>query len=300
VWSVTALSAVSGTAVKAPDRGPSADSAFHAESRLVLVPVTVLDRRGATVTDLTQNDFTVAENGVRRDISCFSEDEASVSIGVVFDMSGSMISVLGEARDALRAVLGDANPDDEAFVDTVSTRPGTYAPFTRDIDSILRPFTLTNAGGSTALIDTIYTSVDRLRSGTHSRKALIVVSDGMDNHSRHARAELMARLMESDAQIYSIGLIDSSPAHGATELLERARGLSLLDDISSATGGIGFRVSVQREVARASATIGHALRTRYNIGYVPSPSHDGVWRRIDVRVARPGLRVYARRGYHPA
>jgi hypothetical protein len=106
--------------------------------------------------------------------------------------------------------------------------------------------------------------------------------------------------MESDAQIYSIGLIDSSPAHGAAEILEMARGLTLLDDISPATGGIGFRVSRQREVERASAMIGQALRTRYNIGYVPSPSRDGLWRRIDVRVGRPGLRVYARRGYHPA
>jgi Ca-activated chloride channel family protein len=252
------------------------------------------------VTDLTRNDFTLSENGIRRDISSFSEDEAPVSIGVVFDISGSMTVVLGEARDALRAVLGDANPGDEAFVDTVSTRPGVYAPFTRDVDSIPRPFSLTNAGGSTALIDTIYTSVERLRSGTHSRKALIVVSDGMDNHSRHTKAELMARLRECDAQIYSIGLIDSSPAHGAAELLERACGLSLLDDISSATGGIGFPVSAQREVVKASATIGQALRTRYNIGYVPSPSQDGLWRRIDVRVARPGMRVYARRGYHPA
>jgi Ca-activated chloride channel family protein len=276
------------------------DSAFHAESSLVLVPVTVLDRRGATVTDLTRSDFTVSENGIRRNISSFSEDEAPVSIGVVFDMSGSMTVVLGEARDALRAVLGDANPDDEAFVDTVSTRPGTYAPFTRDVDSILRPFTLTKAGGSTALIDTIYTSVDRLRSGTHSRKALIVVSDGMDNHSRHTKAELMARLMESEAQIYSIGLVDPSSPHGAAELLEKSRGLNLLDDISSVTGGIVFRVSAQLEVAKASATIGQALRTRYNIGYVPPPSHDGLWRRIDVRIARPGMRVYARRGYHPA
>jgi Ca-activated chloride channel family protein len=297
---VAAFLAVSATAVKTPARSPSADSAFHAESSLVLVPVTVLDRRGATVTDLTRNDFTVSENGIRRDISSFSEDEAPVSIGVVFDMSGSMTGVLGEARDALRAVLADANSDDEAFVDTVSTRPGTYAPFTRDVESILRPFTLTKAGGSTALIDTIYTSLERLRSGNHSIKALIVVSDGMDNHSRHTKAELMGRLMESDAQIYSISLIDSSPAHGAAEMLEAARGLTLLDDLCSATGGIGFRVSTQREVARASVTIGQVLRTRYNIGYVPAPSHDGLWRRIEVRVARPGMRVYARRGYHPA
>jgi Ca-activated chloride channel family protein len=264
------------------------------------VPVTVLDRRGATVTNLTRNDFTVSENGIRRDIFSFSEDEAPVSIGVVFDLSGSMTGVLGEARDALRIVLGDVNADDEAFVDTVSTRPGTYAPFTRDVESILRPFTLTKAGGSTALIDTIYTSVDRLRSGTHSRKALIVVSDGMDNHSRHTKAELMTRLMECDAQIYSIGLIDSSSPHGTGELIEKSRGLNLLDDISSATGGIVFRVSAQREVAKASATIRQALRTRYNIGYVPAPSYDGLWRRIEVRVARPGMRVYARRGYHPA
>jgi Ca-activated chloride channel family protein len=251
------------------------------------------------VTGLTRDDFSIRENGLSRDIYSFSEDDAPVSIGVVFDMSGSMGVVLEEARAALKAVLAAANPGDEAFIDTVSTRPGAYAPLTRDLESILRPFTLTRAAGSTALIDTIYSSVERLRSGVHSRKALIVVSDGMDNHSRHTKSELMALLMESDAQVYAIGFVDPSPGHGAAETMEKNRGISLLGDTCSNTGGILFRVRTNREITEASAGIGQALRTRYNIGYVPAPSQDGLWRRINVRVGRPGMRVYTRRGYHP-
>jgi Ca-activated chloride channel family protein len=164
----------------------SADSAdFHADSKLVLVPVTVLDRRGATVNGLAKGAFMVTENGVRQTVGSFSEEDAPVSIGVVLDLSGSMRAVLGPAKDSLRALLSDANPADEVFLNTVSTRPAVTSGFTRDFGEVLNRVVFESAGGSTALFDTAWNSVKELRSGVHPRKALLVISDGMDNNSRH-------------------------------------------------------------------------------------------------------------------
>jgi len=126
-------------------------SAFRADSALVLVPVTVLDRRGAIVNGLAGDAFTVTEDGVPRPIQSFSEDDAPVSIGIVLDLSGSMKAVLGPAKESLRALLKDANPADEAFLNAVSTRPRAYLGFTRDFDDIVNRAAFENAGGDTAL-----------------------------------------------------------------------------------------------------------------------------------------------------
>src|ERR1035438_9652141 len=178
-------------------------AAFRAASTLVLVPVTVVDRRGSIVNGLASNAFTLTEDGVRQQIRSFSEEDAPVSMGIVLDLSGSMKGVLGAAKESLRALMKDANPADEAFLSTVSTRPRAYSGFTHDFDEVLGRIAGENAGGDTALIDAIYESLQELRSGVHTRKALLVISDGMDNHSRYSREELLRRAVESDAQIYT-------------------------------------------------------------------------------------------------
>src|ERR1035441_4889388 len=123
---------------------------------------------------------------------------------IVLDLSGSMRPVLGPAKESLRALIHEANPADEAFLNTVSIHPRRYAGFTRNVDEILDRVALESAGGDTALIDTLYASLQELISGIHSRKALLVISDGMDNHSRYSKRELLDRAVESDAQIYTI------------------------------------------------------------------------------------------------
>jgi len=279
----------------------SADSsAFRAESTLVLVPVTVVDRRGASVNGLASNAFTLTENGVRQAIGSFSEEDAPVSMGVVFDLSGSMRDVLGPARESLRALLDDANPDDEAFLNTVSSRPQVSARFTHDFGGLLGLIALEGAGGSTALFDTVWDSLKELRSGVHARKALLVISDGMDNNSRHSRAELLELAEESDAQIYTIAVgAAAAPSSKPVAHLEERRGLLFLDELASKTGGIGFIVNGRADIARAAASIGLALRNQYVIGYVPRGDvQSGQWRKIGVKVAVPEVKAYARAGYH--
>jgi Ca-activated chloride channel family protein len=278
---------------------PADTPAFRADSKLVLVPVTVLDRRGAIVSGLGSEAFTVTENGVRQTIGSFSEEDAPVSMGIVFDLSGSMRTVLGPAKESLRALMSDGNPADEAFLNTVSTRPAVSSRFTRDFGEILGRIVFQDAGGSTALFDTIWDSLLELRSGVHPRKALLVISDGMDNHSRHSRGELLERAEESDAQIYTIAVGGAAPpSTKPVAQMEERRGLLFLDELARKTGGIGFVVNGRMDIAKAAASIGRALRDQYVIGYVPGVDfQSGQWHKIGVKVAHPEMKAYARAGY---
>jgi Ca-activated chloride channel family protein len=272
--------------------------AFRADSTLVLVPVTVVDHRGAVVNGLASDAFTLTENGVRQPIRSFSQQDAPVSLGIVLDLSGSMRRVLAAAKESLRALLKDANPADEAFLNAVSTRPRAFLGFTHDFDKILDRIAFEDAGGNTALIDTIYASLQQLRSGGHARKALLVISDGMDNHSRYSREELLRFAVEANAQIYAIAAATRSQTAKPIELTEETKGVLLLEELAAKTGGMSFTVHRQNDIAEAVATIGQALRNQYAIGYVPpGNARDGRWRKIGVKVSGSGMRAYARTGY---
>jgi Ca-activated chloride channel family protein len=274
---------------------------FTTDSTLVLVPVTVVDRRGAVVTGLARDAFTLTEDGALQPICSFSEEDAPVSIGVVLDLSGSMKGVLSSAKESLGALMKDANPADEAFLNTVSTRPRAYSSFTRDLGGILSRVAFEDASGSTALIDTIDDSLKESRSGAHARKALLVISDGMDNHSRCSRGDLLERAMESDTQIYTIGVGGAAERQfKGVEATEEKRGLLFLDQLAAKGGGISFVVRSRTDISKAAASIGRALRNQYVIGYAPPPHSDrgsGKWHRIAVKVAGSGMKAYARAGY---
>jgi len=138
-----------------------------------------------------------------------------------------------------------------------------------------------------------------LRSGTHPRKALLVISDGMDNHSRRSKSELLEFAMESDAQIYTVAVSDSAKQYAKPmERMEENRGLLFLDELSAKTGGLSFVVHSQTDITAAASNIGQALRNQYTLGYAPvGNSRSGQWRRIRVTVAGSGLKAYARTGY---
>jgi Ca-activated chloride channel family protein len=274
-------------------------SAFRADGTLVLVPVTVVDRRGAIVNGLASDAFTLTEDGVRQPVRSFSEEDAPVSMGIVLDLSGSMKGFLDAAKESLGSLMKDANPADEAFLNAVSTRPRKYSGFTADFDGLLQRVAFENAGGDTALIDTIYGSLQELRAGVHTRKALLVISDGRDNHSRYSRPELLDLAMESDAQVYTIAVGNAAaPFSKPIQQAEEKRGLLFLDELAQKTGGMSFIVRSRADIREAAASIGRALRNQYTIGYAPSGNgRSGQWRRIRVKVEGSGLRAYARAGY---
>jgi Ca-activated chloride channel family protein len=273
-------------------------STFRIDSKLVLVPVTVTDGRGGIVNGLSPKDFTVMEDQVTQRVFSLVERDAAVSIGVIFDVSGSVRNTLGEAKVALRTFFEKSNPEDEAFLYTVSTQPQRQAGFTQDYATLLDAVSNANADGDTALVDTIYTGLNHIKSAVYARKALLIISDGMDNHSRYLKSELMARAMESDVQIYAISLYDPPRNKKAIELREEQSGLFFLEELARRTGGLQVVIRHAGELGEAAASISKALRNQYVIAYVPGAAQrNGKWHSIQVKVDLQDARAHARSGY---
>jgi Ca-activated chloride channel homolog len=265
---------------------------------MVLVPVTVTDPMNRLVTGLEKEDFQVYENNGQQGIKSFASEDAPVSIGIVFDLSGSMSSKLIRAREAILQFIKTANPEDEFFVIGFNDRPELIEDFTSSVEDIQARLATVRSGHRTALLDAIYYGVDKMKEAKHERKALLVVSDGGDNRSRYTEGEVRAQVRESDVEIYSIGIFDP---YAATP--EERTGPILLNDLCEETGGRLFRVDDVSEMGDIAEKISTELRNQYVIGYTPKNiSRDGKWRKVKVRLNPPAglppLTVHARTGYY--
>jgi Ca-activated chloride channel homolog len=265
---------------------------------LVLVPVTITDPMNRLVTGLEQSDFFIYENNSQQKLKTFSCEDAPVSIGIIFDLSGSMTSKLIRARDSILQFMKTANPQDEFFVIGFNDRPELIEDFTSSIDDIEARLQTVRAGHRTALLDAIYYGMDKMKTARNERKALLVVSDGGDNRSRYTEGEVKAQVRESDVEIYSIGIFD--PYAPTTE--ERM-GPVLLNDLSEETGGRMFRVDDLADMGDIAVKISTELRNQYVLGYNPtSMQRDGKWRKVKVKLVPPQglppLTVHARTGYY--
>jgi Ca-activated chloride channel family protein len=264
---------------------------------MVLVPVTITDPLNRLVTGLEKDDFQVYENNGEQRIVSFASEDAPVSIGIIFDLSGSMTSKLVRAREAILQFIKTANPQDEFFVIGFNDRPELIEDFTSSVEDIQARLATVHSGHRTALLDAIYYGIAKMADAHHERKALLVVSDG-DNRSRYTEGEVRAKVREADVEIYSIGIFDP---YAPTP--EERTGPQLLDDISSSTGGRLFRVDDVDEMSDIAEKISTELRNQYVIGYKPADmSRDGKWRKVKVKVnpppGLPPLTVYARTGYY--
>jgi Ca-activated chloride channel family protein len=265
---------------------------------MVLVPVTVTDPMNRLVTGLEQDDFQVFENTKEQKIRSFASEDAPVSIGIIFDLSGSMTSKLIRARESILQFIKTANPQDEFFVIGFNDRPELIEDFTNSMEDIQARLATVRAGHRTALLDAIYYGVAKMKDARHERKALLVVSDGGDNRSRYTEGEVRAQVREADVEIYSIGIFDP---YAPTP--EERTGPQLLDDVSEVTGGRLFRVDDIDEMGDIAEKISTELRNQYVIGYRPGDlTRDGKWRKVKVKInpppGLPPLTVYARTGYY--
>jgi len=265
---------------------------------MVLVPVTVTDPMNRLVTGLEQEDFQVFENTVGQRIVSFASEDAPVSIGIVFDLSGSMTSKLVRARESILQFIKTANPQDEFFVIGFNDRPELIEDFTNSVEDIQARLATVHSGHRTALLDAIYYGVAKMKDARHERKAILVVSDGGDNRSRYTEGEVRAQVRESDVEIYSIGIFDP---YAATP--EERTGPQLLNDLSEETGGRLFKVDDIAEMGDIAEKISTELRNQYMIGYRPKDlTRDGKWRKVKVRInppqGLPPLTVHARTGYY--
>ncbi len=263
---------------------------------IVLVPVTVTDSMNRPVLGLGKEDFKLLEGDSVRDIRYFSSEDAPLSIGVLLDVSRSMTDKIDLARAALGEFFENANPADDYFVITFSDRPDVLADATTSVGTIRAKLADVKPFGHTALLDAIYMGMHKLRSARYHRKALLVISDGGDNHSRFTSAELKHMVMESDVQIYGIGIY-SKIFHSPEEW----SGKRLLTQITEATGGHTVTVNNPRELPNAAGSISTELRNQYVLGYAPESGQGSGWRKIKVQVTprdkEAPLQLYWRRGY---
>jgi Ca-activated chloride channel family protein len=277
---------------------PRPNTRIRVDVNLVLVPMTVTDSLNRLVTGLEAQNFQVFDNGVGQVIKSFSTEDAPVSIGIVFDLSGSMSSKFVRARKALTEFLRTSNPQDEFFVVGFNDRPGVMVDYTSDIDDVEARMAMVRPENRTALIDAAYLAVNKLKEAKYDRKALLIISDGGDNRSRYTQNELRRVVRESDLQIYSIGIFDMYAPTTEEEL-----GPVLLNDICEMTGGRLFRVSDVADLADIASRISAELRNQYVVGYRPSEvKKDGNWRKLKVRLIPPPgfpqLVVHYRQGYY--
>jgi Ca-activated chloride channel family protein len=274
------------------------NSPIRVEANLVLVPMTVTDPMNRLVTGLEKENFNVFDNNQGQVIKTFSTEDAPVTIGIVFDLSGSMSSKFARARKALSEFMRTCNPQDEFFVIGFNDRPAVIVDYTSDIDDVEARMVMLKPENRTALIDAVYLGVNKLRDAKYDRKALLIISDGGDNRSRYSEGELRRVVRESDVQIYAIGIFDT---YAST--IEEQTGPILLTDICELTGGRLFRISDMGDMGDIATRISAELRNEYVIGYKPSEvKKDGNWRKLKVRLLPPPglpiLDVHYRQGYY--
>jgi Ca-activated chloride channel homolog len=265
---------------------------------LVLVPVTVTDPMNRLVTGLDKENFEVFEGKDRQDVRHFSSEDAPISLGVIFDMSGSMSSKIERAREAVIEFFKTANPQDEFFLIAFSDKPEEVSDFTQSVDDLQGKLVYTVPKGRTALLDAIYLGISKMRQAKYPKKSLLIISDGGDNHSRYTEGEIKSLVKEADVMIYSIGIYDH---YFQTE--EERLGPQLLGDISELSGGRSFTIDNPNDLADVATKIGIELRNQYVLGYRPkNPGHDGKWHKIKVKLlppkGLPPLHVYAKTGYY--
>lgn len=268
--------------------------AFRAETRLVVLHAMVTNRRGALVLNLDRDAFTVHENGVPQPITLFRRDDVPASIGLVLDNSGSMRALRARVEAAALAFARASNLDDELFVVNFADTARVDMPMTRDRDALEAGIARLDAIGGTGLRDALSVAMTYLNEhGRWDRKALLAITDGIDNASAVNRDTIRRLAEQSNVAIFGIvlaGTGDPSP-------VKRAR--QELDDLAERTGGSVAYPHGEDPIATSAVTLARQIRSQYTIGYAPSnQTMDGSYRRIRVTVRGQGRPVVRTRpGY---
>jgi Ca-activated chloride channel family protein len=274
---------------------------LRVDTSLVLIPVHVTTQLGVSVTDLNKTNFRVFEDNVEQTITHFAKDDAPISIGLLFDASASMRNKLHKSSEAAAAIFKTANPEDEFFLIEFNERPRLAIPFTFDFDELSRHLAHTKTVGRTSLLDAIHMAILQMKKATNSRKAIVIVSDGGDNCSRHSVGQIKNALMESDVQLYAMGIFDFDDS-GRKRPPEEVNGPKLLNDLAELSGGRHYPIDDLNELPAISERIGMELRNQYLVGYSPmNLERDGKYRKIKLDLAPPAgmprLRTHYRQGY---
>jgi Ca-activated chloride channel family protein len=270
---------------------------IRASVNMTLVPVTVLDTMGRNVTGLSRDNFRVFDGTKPVTIASFSQQDQPISVGLVFDCSRSMSDKFKTERLAPMELYKQLNPTDESFLITVSNKPELRQKYTSSFNEIENALIFTHPNGTTPLLDGVYMGLMELKKAHNPRKALVVVSDGGDNSSRYTLGELKQLAVESDAQIFAIGL------HQNPRTPEETDGPELLGRLTQETGGVNYTIGDINDLQKAMTQIGVTLHNQYVLGYYPPPNQpSGKYRKIKVKLIVPAglpkLLLFARSGYY--
>jgi Ca-activated chloride channel homolog len=293
-------------ATATPDISPkSLDASLETHTKpikkdvdLVLVPVTITDQMDRLITGLDKQNFQLWEGKEQQDIKHFSTEDAPVSVGIIFDSSGSMADKMARAREAVMEFCKTANPQDEFFMISFSDTPTLISDFSSNPDEIQNRLVFANAKGRTALLDAIYLGMHKMKQAKNQKKALLIISDGGDNHSRYTESEIKSQIKEADVMVYAIGIYDHT-----YPTTEEMLGPQLLSEVAEVTGGRSFTIDNPNDLPDAAGKIGMELRNQYVLGYRPSKlQRDGKWHKIKVKIripkGLPPVQVFAKTGYY--
>jgi Ca-activated chloride channel homolog len=297
------------TEAKVPQTTPPATdpqqgslATFRAYSDLVLIPVTVTDTLNRFVLGLQKEDFHLFEDGVEQSLAHFSGEDAPLSVGVLFDESGSMDYKIRISRDAAAQLLNMLNKEDEAFLVEFADLAKVSIGFTGHMEEIQSALKNARAGGLTAMLDSIDAGLLEMKKAKNSRKAIVIVSDGGDNRSHYTAAQIEALVREADVQIYAMGVFE--PVFSFRLTPEEISGPRLLSEIAEQTGGRAFAAAAPGDMTSVATRIAVELRNQYVLGYYPrNKARDGKYRKVEVKVAQPPglgspLKAHWRLGYY--
>ncbi|CAN5779322.1 hypothetical protein BH20ACI3_BH20ACI3_15580 [soil metagenome] len=280
--------------------GNELDGPVIVNTDLITLTVTVTDTYGRYVSGLSQKAFTILDEKKPQEITFFSDDDSPVSVGVLFDVSGSMSGEkIKNAREALSKFIQTSHNSDEYFLIAFNSRAQLLLDRTRDGNAVLDKLTFVQTKNNTALYDACYLGVEKVQRGLHPKRALLLISDGQDNNSRYTFNELRRLLKESDVVLYGVGILSGGDAGSALGM----EGQGILDELANVSGGKAFFPRSALEMDDIFEQIALELRHQYSIGYKPSNfSNDGKWRKIKVKVTPPRglprLFVRSKEGYY--
>ncbi len=291
----------------APEKIPQTAQAEEDDSKpinvktdLVTLTLTVTDLYGRFVSGLNKNAFTVFDGGEEQEITFFSDTDAPISVGILFDVSGSMGGEkIGKARKALERFINTSHPSDEYFLIAFSSRAQLLLDRTRDGEAVLDKLTMVKPKDNTALYDAAYLGIERVTRGTRQKKALLIISDGQDNASRYNFGEVRRLMKESDVTVYAVGITDGHDSGSVAGM----QGQAFLDELASVTGGKAFYPQTDIEMDEIFERIALELRHQYAVGFTPKNfTPDGKWHKVKTKVKPPRgisrLTVRTRDGYY--
>jgi VWFA-related protein len=268
---------------------------FRADTRLVVLHASVVDKKGKLITNLDRDAFKVFENQQPQQIKIFRREDVPVSLGIIIDDSGSMMTKRSRVEAAAVAMVKASNPQDEVFIVNFNDDAYLDVPFTNDMHKMEQGLARIDSRGGTAMRDAINMSLDYERSeAKKDKKVLMVITDGNDNASNISLEKLVQRANQSDTLVYAIGLFTEEEKH------EAVRARRALNELTNATGGLAFYPKDVNEVQELAVEIAHDIRNQYTIAYTPSIQQlDGSYRQIKVVVDAPGRPVVrTRSGYY--